>query len=134
MDPPKILRVEILANPFPDLELNKDVVEGISFESEISKNEINIQKSVKNFNLLSFGEELEETFDDEVDFTKLKSCHDFQQEGLDIYNSDFPNAADKNCSVDVKYFTLKEQESRITENIQDSPLAKKSKLLSKVRI
>lgn len=58
--PHKILSVEILHNPFPDIEPRQTTVTSKKEPKEKKKRE----KGVKNFKLLSFGDEAEE--DEEV--------------------------------------------------------------------
>ncbi|KAI6655589.1 Peptidyl-prolyl cis-trans isomerase CWC27-like [Oopsacas minuta] len=91
LDPPKIIKVQILSNPFQDLEPKKQD----SFISNLSNSilpKIDTRKSVKNLNLLSFGDELEDGTDADSDqmqtseiLLQPKSSHDFISEGLESY-------------------------------------------------
>lgn len=74
--PPKIIKTEVLNNPFPDIEPR------ITKRSEEIKDSTKTKKTgVKNFNLLSFGEEAEEDEEESAIINKQfsgkgKSAHD----------------------------------------------------------
>ena len=77
--------MQILSNPFPDLETQKtDPIKNTKSSNEIQFKDKN-RKSVKNINLLSFVDELEDGEDSLVPVSESKSCHDFENEGLESY-------------------------------------------------
>ena len=81
LDPPKITKIQILSNPFPDIEVSVKVSKiSLPIIPKFDK-----RKFVKNVNLLSFGDELEDGDDSDFSENKLKSksCHDFPNEGLE---------------------------------------------------
>ena len=90
LNPPRITKIQILSNPFPDLDTNKqDSIISATSSNEIKSKEKN-RKSVKNINLLSFGDELEDGEDSLLTTSsealgKWKSGHDFEIEGLESY-------------------------------------------------
>ena len=89
--------MQILSNPFPDLKTNKqDPITSKSSSDEILIKEKN-RKSVKNVNLLSFVDELENGEDSLVatvsdTLLKCKSSHDFETEGLESYQPAFSSS------------------------------------------
>ena len=77
--------MQILSNPFPDLETQKtDPIKNTKSSNEIQFKDKN-RKCVKNINLLSFVDELEDGEDSLVPVSESKSCHDFENEGLESY-------------------------------------------------
>ncbi|XP_062510811.1 spliceosome-associated protein CWC27 homolog [Corticium candelabrum] len=75
LDPPKIIKTEVLSNPFDDIvprEIRHSKVETQEKPEKHSKS-----KATKNFSLLSFGDEAEED-EEQVNniATKIKSSHD----------------------------------------------------------
>ncbi|GAB0091679.1 CWC27 [Sergentomyia squamirostris] len=75
MYPQKIIRAEILHNPF------EDIVPRVLKKVEKSKDQKTKEKGVKNFGLLSFGAEAEEDEEETIEFVKkssgkAKSMHD----------------------------------------------------------
>ena len=76
--PHKIISTEILLNPFEDIVPRKKITSG---DNKAEKREKTTAKAVKNYGLLSFGDEAEE---DEIDLNsvvqtlknKSKSAHD----------------------------------------------------------
>ena len=91
LNPPKITKVQILSNPFPDIEVGVQVSKiSLPIVPKYDK-----RKFVKNVNLLSFGDELEDGNDSDLTENKLKSksCHDFPNEGLENYTP--PRIPDK---------------------------------------
>uniref|UniRef100_A0A1B0CMB8 Spliceosome-associated protein CWC27 homolog n=1 Tax=Lutzomyia longipalpis TaxID=7200 RepID=A0A1B0CMB8_LUTLO len=78
MYPHKIHRVEILHNPFEDIQPRVVVDKKVE---KLEKKEKRREKGVKNFGLLSFGEEAEEDEEETMEFVKkssgkAKSMHD----------------------------------------------------------
>ncbi|KAJ3671140.1 hypothetical protein LUZ60_008566 [Juncus effusus] len=71
--PPKILSVEVLWNPFEDIIPRRKPQLESKTEKEEKKKEN--KKGVKNINVLSFGEEVEED-EKEIEKDKIKSIHD----------------------------------------------------------
>jgi peptidyl-prolyl cis-trans isomerase SDCCAG10 len=57
--PPKIIKTEVLWNPFTDIEIRKDVPWKI--QSVVDQSKKKKKKAVKNVNLLSFGDEVDQS-------------------------------------------------------------------------
>ncbi|KAL5290074.1 CWC27 family protein [Megaselia abdita] len=109
LHPPKILKTEILSNPFDDIVIRSIKT---NTEKEKSKNRVKKGKGVKNFGLLSFGSEAEYDEAQVEDFekkksSKSKSSHDalndpkLSKESIKIDSSiNAPNSIDENVKID----------------------------------
>jgi peptidyl-prolyl cis-trans isomerase SDCCAG10 len=79
VDPaPRVLRTEVLGNPFPDIVPRVKAAEETGAEEDFRKVEAQGKKKKKKLNLLSFGEEAaeEEATIEEVGLKGMKSSHD----------------------------------------------------------
>ncbi|XP_043277171.1 spliceosome-associated protein CWC27 homolog [Venturia canescens] len=126
--PQKILKTEVITNPFKDIvprDLGKSAIEEKKSEKPAKKS------GVKNFKLLSFGEEAEEDEEETVVLNKKfvgksKSAHDnlsdpklsSEIEPLKMPNRDENSASDKET---------KEQTREITDRIKNKLSAKRRK-------
>jgi peptidyl-prolyl cis-trans isomerase SDCCAG10 len=87
VDPPVLLRAEVLLNPFDDIKprVSREAKEAAKAE-EAKKKEAekkNTRKGAKNFKLISFGDEAEEEEAAEVEAAatmKIKSAHDLLED------------------------------------------------------
>lgn len=107
LHPPKIIKTEILSNPFDDIVIRTTHK---SNSNEKSRKRSKKEKGVKNFGLLSFGEEAEDDEAQVDDFekqksTKSKSSHDalndpkLSKESIKIVTSKPTDQVDK-CTED----------------------------------
>jgi peptidyl-prolyl cis-trans isomerase SDCCAG10 len=55
--PPKILKTDVVSNPFPDIQIRKNV----ALKQEEDKSQKKKKKAVKNINLLSFSDEIDQS-------------------------------------------------------------------------
>ncbi|KAF5467957.1 hypothetical protein F2P56_012158 [Juglans regia] len=90
LDPPKIISVEVLWNPFDDIVPRAPPKQSIKSIADTDKKDAK-KKAVKKLNLLSFGEEAEE---DEKELAavkqKIKSSHDVLDDPR-LLKKDIPN-------------------------------------------
>lgn len=140
MYPQKILKVEILNNPFPDIiprAIKKDFKEPVKVKEK--------KKGVKNFKLLSFGEEAEE---DEVEstsanqkyVTKGKSSHDMLKDDptLDCAPAVVQEQADKSTkhedSLSDDQSEMQDEENKLTTEFVRNKLKAKTDKTKKLPI
>ncbi|XP_057298510.1 spliceosome-associated protein CWC27 homolog [Hydractinia symbiolongicarpus] len=131
--PPKIIKTEVLSNPFDDIQARKTKKQLEEEEQEKQKGKIKSKsKATKNYKLLSFGEEAEEDEDEADQFTKehhIKSSHDVlndpklsSQPAIDPTekrkneNSEVSDSIRKKLKKDEKEIIQKEEE---LEDIED---------------
>ncbi|CAD7082273.1 unnamed protein product [Hermetia illucens] len=122
--PPKIIKAEILSNPFSDI-----VPRVLKKEEKKAKKKVK-EKGVKNFGLLSFGEEAEEDEDQTNDFVKknagkAKSTHDVLD---DPKLSKETGDLKKRTESDIEKY---DKSSEDEENVQETAARIKDKLSSK---
>nr|XP_018914497.1 PREDICTED: peptidyl-prolyl cis-trans isomerase CWC27 homolog [Bemisia tabaci] len=82
--PPKIIKTEVISNPFPDI-VPRVTPKQKSSDKEEKKSKSDKTKAVKNYKLLSFGEEAEEDEEEASEISKKlsargKSSHDISED------------------------------------------------------
>ena len=114
---PKIVKTEVLANPFPDIEPRKPTnVE----EEEVVEDFRKKKKAKKKLNLLSFGEEAaeEEATLDEVGIKGIKSSHDVGGDAT-LVSADAEEMRAALEQTAREKAMAKEKKARVKERMQD---------------
>jgi len=114
---PKIVKTEVLANPFPDIEPRKPTnVE----EEEVVEDFRKKKKAKKKLNLLSFGEEAaeEEATLDEVGIKGIKSSHDVGGDAT-LVSADAEETRAALEQTAREKAMAKEKKARVKERMQD---------------
>eukprot|EP00731_Ephydatia_muelleri_P018119 Em0011g159a len=125
MHPPKIIKTEVLLNPFDDIvpRLTKEQ-EALNLKK--ASREKRETKAVKNFSLLSFGEEAEEEEEEESTSKglKIKSSHDVLED---------PKLSSQVTPVEGAGLRGSDQSEQITDNAKDDPLISDAEFDAKMR-
>jgi len=133
LSPPKILKTEVLYNPFDDIEARKKANIINEVDGEVIGKDKKIKsksKATKNYKLLSFGEEAEEDEEETVVLTKehkVKSSHDVLADPKFISSQSVViepttnkrKEEDEHASDNVRKKLKKDENSKTTKPLED---------------